>query len=110
MEDFTPKFLLENNTGEVKAAGTILIYFRIYKQFSQIGDVAILSINNYILGFIRGNDSIIYLFDSQGKDKKDNLSSSGTAIILKFNKLYSLKTYMKSVYYDTNPLTLHFQV
>ena len=36
--------------------------------------------------------------------------SSGTAVFLKFDALYSLEYYIKSVYYNTYSLTLYFQV
>ena len=55
-----------------------------------------------------GNDSI-YLIDSHSKDKNGNLSSSGTAILLKFDTLYSQENYVRSVYYNFR-LTLYFQV
>ena len=74
----------------------------------QIGAGAPLIVNNYILDLIWRNDSI-YLFDSHSKDKSDNLSSSGT-LVLKFVTLYSLKNYVRSVYYNIFPLTLYFQV
>ena len=55
----------------------------------QIGAGALLIVKNYTLGLIWGNGSI-YLFDSHIKDKNGNLSSSGTAVLLKFDTLYSL--------------------
>ena len=75
----------------------------------QIGAGAPFIVNNYILGLIWGNDSI-YLFDSHSKDQYGNISSSGTAVLQKFDTLFSLENYIKSVYYNTYPLTLYFQV
>ena len=39
-----------------------------------------------------------------------NISSSGTAVLLKSDTLFSPENYTKSVYYNTYPLTLYFQV
>ena len=74
-----------------------------------IGAAVLLFVNNYILGLIWGNNSI-YLVDSRSKNENGNLSSSGTVVLLKFDKLYSLENYVRSVYYRTFPLTLYFQV
>ena len=41
---------------------------------------------------------ILYLFDSHSKDENGNLSSSGTAVLLKFDTLYSQENYVRSVY------------
>ena len=65
--------------------------------------------NNYILGLIWGNDSI-YLFNSHGKDENSNVSSSGTAALIKVDTLHSLKNYIKSIYYNVYPLILYFQM
>ena len=40
----------------------------------------------------------MYLFDSHSKDEYGNLLSSGTAVILKFDSLNLLKSYIRSVY------------
>ena len=53
---------------------------------------------------------ILYLFASHSKDENDNLSSSGTAVLLKFDTLYSQENYVRSVYWNSLPLTLYFQV
>ena len=58
---------------------------------------------------IWGNDST-YIFDSNSKDENGNLSSSGTAVLLKFDSLYSLENYIQSVWYNAYPWTLYFQV
>ena len=76
---------------------------------SKLGVGALLTVNNYILGLMWGNDSI-YIFDSHSKDENGNLSSSGTAVLLKYNTLYSLENYIRSIYYNTFLLTLYFQV
>ena len=69
----------------------------------------LLIVSNYILGLIWGNDSV-YLFDSHSKDENGNVSSSGTAVLFKFDTLLSLKNYIRSVYYNAYPLTLYFQM
>ena len=38
------------------------------------------------------------------------MSSSGTAVLLKFDSLNSAENYVKLVYYNTFPQTLYFQV
>ena len=43
----------------------------------------------------------IYLFDSRSKDENSNLSSSGTTVLPKFHTMYSLKNYVRSIYYNT---------
>ena len=48
----------------------------------------------------------IYLFHSHSEDENGNLSSSNAAVILKFDTLYSLEKYLRSVYYNTFPLPL----
>ena len=63
----------------------------------QIAAGALLIVSNYILGLIWGNDCI-YLFDSHSKDENGNLSSFGKAVLLKFDTLYSLESYIRSVY------------
>ena len=85
---------LENKAGEI-VAGEII------NGVQQTGTGALLIVNNYILGLIWGIDK---------KDKNGNLSSSGLAVLLKLDTLYSLKNYIKLVSYNANPLTLYFQV
>ena len=50
----------------------------------QIGAGALVIVKKYILDLIWGNDST-YLFDSLSKDENGNLSSFGTAVLLKFD-------------------------
>ena len=71
----------------------------IVNSVQHIGTGALLIVNNYILGLIWGNDSI-YLFGSDSKDENGNLSRSGTAVLLKFDTLYSLENYIPSLYYN----------
>ena len=58
--------------------------------WQQIGTGALLFVYNYVLGLIWGNDSTINLFDSHSKYENGKLSSSGTAVLLKFDTLHSL--------------------
>ena len=46
------------------------------------------------MGFISGIDSK-YLFDSHSKFENDNLSSIGTAVLLKLDTLYSFENYIR---------------
>ena len=100
---------LENKTGEITARAYFLSITEIANSAQQIGTGALLIVNNCILGLIWGNDSI-YLFDSHSKDQYGNIPSSGTTVLLKFDTLFSLENYIKSVYYNTYPLTLYFRV
>ena len=95
--------------GEITAGAYLLSIAEIVNSARQIGTGALLIVNNYILGLIWGNDSI-YLFDSHSKDEYGNLSSSDTAVLLKFDSLNPLESYIRLVYYNTFPLTLYFQV
>ena len=78
--------LLENKTGEITAGAYLLSITEIVNKAEQIGTGALLIVNNYILGLIWGTDSI-YLLHSHSKDEYGNLSSSGTAVLLKFDSL-----------------------
>ena len=100
---------LENKTGEITAGANLLSIAETVNSVQHIGTGALLIVNNYISVLIWGNDSI-YLFDSDSKDENGNLSSSGTAVLLKFDLLYSLENYIRSVYYNAYPRTLYFQV
>ena len=73
------KFLVDK-TGEITAVTYLLSIKEIKNSVWQIGTGTLLIINNYILGF-RYSRSFI------------------------FDTLYSLKNYIKSVYYNTYPLT-----
>ena len=57
----------------------------------QIGTGALLIASNYILGLIWGIDSIYLFVDLRSEDENGNLSSSGTAFLLKFDTLQSLE-------------------
>ena len=50
------------------------------------------------------------MFDSHSDDESGNLSSSGTAVLLKFDTLHSLENYIRSLYYNAYPMTLYFQL
>ena len=101
--------LLENKTGEISAWVYLLSIAEIVNSALKIGTGALLIVNNYILGLIWGNE-FIYLLDSHSKDEYGNLSSSGTTVLLKFESLNSLENYIRSVYYNTFPQVLYFQV
>lgn len=75
----------------------------------QVWTNALLIINNYILGLICGNDST-YSFYSHSNDENDNLSSSGVAVLLKFDMLCSQENFITLVYYKAFPLALYFKV
>ena len=99
--------LLKSKTGEITAGSHLLSVAKIVN-VQQIGTGALLIVN-YILDLFWGIDSIC-LFHSHIKDDNGNLSSSGTEVLLKFDKMHSLENYIQSVYHNAYPLTLCFQV
>ena len=78
---------LENKTEEITAGQYLISKSEIANGVQQIGTGALVIFNNYILGLIWENYSM-YLFHSQSKDENGNLSSSGTAVLLKFDTFY----------------------
>ena len=102
--------LLENKTGEITAGAYLLSIVETRNSVRQTGAGALLLVNNYVLSLIWGNDLTIHLFDSHHKDEHGNLSSSDIAVLLRFDTLHSLQSYIKSVCYSCYPLTLYFQV
>ena len=101
--------LQENKTGEITAATYLLSIAEIKNSARQIGTGSLLTVNNYILGLIWGTDCT-HLFDFLTKDEYGNLSSSGTAVLLKFDSLNLLENFIRLVYYNTFPQNLFFQV
>ena len=95
---------LENKTGEITAGAYLFstAFINCKQSAQQIGTGALVTVNNYILDLTCGNDS-------HSKDQYGNISSSGTAVLLKFDTVFSPEDYIKSVYYNTYPLTLSFQ-
>lgn len=75
----------------------------------QTGNGALRIVNNDYLDLIGIFDSI-YLSDLHSKDENDNLKSSGTAVLLRFDIFLSLENYIRSVYYNDVPLILYFQI
>ena len=102
MEDLPEEFLLECftvnvqfleiKTGKITTGTYLLSTSETVNSVQQIGNVALLIVNNYILGLIWGNGSI-YLFDSS-KDENGNVSSSGTEVLIKFDTYHSLENYI----------------
>ena len=62
--------LLQNKTGETKAGAYLLSLAEIAHSARQIGTVALLIVNNYILDLIWGIDSM-YLFHVHSEDEYD---------------------------------------
>lgn len=82
---------VENNAGEITAVAYLLFIAEIVNSVWQIETGALLIVYNYVPNLILGNDSSIYLFDSQIKDENYGSPSSGTAVLVKFSLLYSLE-------------------
>ena len=70
--------------GEIRAGGHLLSIAEIVNRARKIGTGALLIVNNYISYLIWRIDSA-YLFDSESKHENDNLSSSGSSILLNFH-------------------------
>ena len=98
MVDLPQEFLRENNclekkAREITAEEYLLPITQIVKSVQQNRTDALLIVDNYVWSVTCGIDSI-YVFDLHSKDESDNLSSSGTAVLLKFDTSHSLKTYI----------------
>ena len=110
LEDFAVNVqFLEIKTAEITAGAYLLPILEIVNSVQQIGTGALIVVNNYILGLIWGNGSM-YIFDSHSKDENGNVSISGTAVLVKFDTLHSLENHIRSVYYNSYPLNLYFQM
>ena len=90
---------LENKAREITVGVYSLSTVEIVNSVQQIGAGFLLVARNCILGLFLVNDSI-YLFDSHSKDENGIVTSSGTAVLLKFDTLDSLVNYIRSVYYN----------
>ena len=97
---------LEYKTREFTAGQYLLSIVEIVNRVQQNGSDSLFIVNNYIIGIIEENDSK-YLFNSHSNNENDNVSSFGTAV-LKFDTLYSLDNYIRSVYYNAYQLPLFF--
>ena len=115
MEDLPQEFLVENSSInmeflESNSWGMLDIYLRNCKRCSanwswcltysqQLYSRPNLGIWFYI--------SILY---SHCKNENGDLSSSGTAVLLKFHTLYSQENYIRSIYYNIFPVTSYIQL
>ena len=86
--------VLGNKTAEVTTGACLLSITETVNSVRQIGTGALLIVNNYILDLIGRPDSI-YLFDFHIKDGNGNLSSCGTAVLLKSDTFHSLENYIR---------------
>lgn len=89
---------LENKAGEITAGAYFISIAEIVNGVQRIGIGALLFVKNYILRLICLS-GFIYSFDFHSKDENGSLWSSGTAVLLKLDKWYSLENYIKPVYY-----------
>ena len=102
MEDLPQDLFIENSsinveflnirTGEITAGTYVLSTAEIMCDCQQIGTEALLIINNYILGLILGKQCF-FLFNFHSKDEIQRMSTTGTAVLLKFDSLQSLENY-----------------
>ena len=95
---------LENKIGEITARESLIAILESVNGVQKIESGALIIVSNYILILI-WRKIYIYLFDCHSKDEKGNLSSYDTALLQKSDTLYSLKNYVRSVCYNTFPLT-----
>lgn len=91
---------LKSKTREITAGEYVPSIAEIVNSVQQIGTGAVLIVNNYILDLIQGNVLTTYIFYSGSKDEDINLSTFGTAVMLKFDMLQLLDNYIRSVYYN----------
>ena len=87
---------LGNKTGKNTTWVYLLSIPEIVNSAQQIGTGALLTVNSYMLDLIWGISSI-YVFDLRGEGENGNLSSSSTAVILKFDTLRPFENYITSV-------------
>ena len=88
IEDFGVNVqFIENKTGEITTGAYSASIMDVVNNVQQFRTGVLLIVNNNILGLIWGNYSI-YLFDSNSTDENGNVSSCGTAVLLKFNTLH----------------------
>lgn len=99
---------LENKAGEITAGAYFISIAEIVNGAQWIGIGALLIVKNYILGLICWS-GFIYSFDFHSKDENGNLWSSGTAVLLKLDNLYSLENYIKPVYYNISVWICNFK-
>ena len=103
------KEFLENNKWKITAGAYLISIWEIVNNVQPVEAGAQVSVINYILGLIWGNDCI-YLSLSHSKDENGNLSSSGRAVFLTVDTLYLLKSYLRKFCYNMFPLTLYLQL
>ena len=80
------KEFLENNKWKITAGAYLISIWEIVNNVQPVEAGAQVSVINYILGLIWGNDCI-YLSLSHSKDENGNLSSSGRAVFLTVDTL-----------------------
>ena len=80
------KEFLENNKWKITAGSYLISTWEIVNNVQPVEAGAQVSVINYILGQIWGNDCI-YLSHSHSKDENGNLSSSGRAVFLTVDTL-----------------------
>ena len=88
------KFLMENclvdvnffgkRTEEITAGAYFVSVTEIISNCQHVSNGILFIVNNYVLGLLWGNQCF-FVFDSYTNDKNDNISSAGTAALLKFN-------------------------
>ena len=91
----------------ITAISYFLSIIEINGSCQQVGSGALLIVKNYVLGMLCGSQCF-YVFDSHSKDENGNVSAAGTAVLLKFESLSLLESYMVSVYYSDSLLSNSF--
>ena len=71
-------------TGEITAGAYLVSITEIISNCQHVSSGILFIVNNCVLGLLWGNQCF-FVFDSYTNDENDNISSAGTAALLKFN-------------------------
>lgn len=108
--DLPHEFLIEHCLTEIYFFARVYLVSinEIISCWEQVGNGALLIVNNYFLGPYL--NQYFYLLDSYIKGKNGNKSAAGTTVLLTFESCSSLENYIRSVWYANYPMTLYFQI
>ena len=102
--------LLENKIGEITSSRYLTSIVDIVGNCSNLGNGALLIINDYALGVVWGK-ICFFLFDPHSKNSSGNICQNSTLVLLKFETLNILQEYVKHIYYiGLKHETRYFQI